>query len=196
MAPDEVQNALKQVKQILEQLNIPLALMGGMALAAWKRIRSTQDVDLLISISGVRTHELLSRLSAAGFRSKGRQPIVRLEAAEFIQLLYEPAGALMPIQVDLLLADNPFLRQALENRKQLLLPNLGFEIPVLRCEDLVILKLSAGRILDRVDAAALLQENRNIIDFGHLETWVKQSGLVRDFHEAWREAFSNERAPF
>jgi hypothetical protein len=77
--------------------------------------------------------------------------------AEFIQLTYEPPDAFVEVQIDLLFADSPFHRQALQRRVKLPAESLGIEMAVVSCEDLIILKLLAGRILDRVDVAPLAQ---------------------------------------
>jgi len=88
MPAEEVGATLRLAWNILAELRIPSALMGGLALAHWNYIRSTQDVDLLIALSGLRPQTLLAKLAAAGCRSKGRNPLIRLDDAEFIQLLY------------------------------------------------------------------------------------------------------------
>ena len=45
-------------------------------------------------------------------------------------------------------------------------------IDVLNGDDLIMFKLLAGRMIDRADAAMLLRENREAIDFGYLLSWV------------------------
>ena len=154
----------------------------------------TQDVDLLIALD-VRPQALLARLSAAGFRSKGRSPVIRLEDAEFIQLFCEPPGELMEIQLDLLLANTEFQKKALERRVWLPAGELGFEVAVLACEDLIIMKLGAGRIIDRFDAAALLKANRYILDLQYLTSWVAKLGVDQAFNDAWKDAFGVEKPP-
>lgn len=195
MAADAVQATLQRAWNILNELQVPAALMGGLALAQWGRVRSTQDVDLLIALDSVRPNAVLARLAAAGYRSKGRTPLVRLEDAEFIQLLYEPPEAFVDIQIDLLLADSPFHRQAIARRVALPVDALGFELFVVSCEDLIVLKLIAGRILDRVDVGDLLKANRQTIDLGYLMGWVHQFHVERALGEAWGDVFPSERPP-
>lgn len=195
MPADEVVATLRQAWDILAELRVPAALMGGMALAHWGHIRSTQDVDLLIALSGARPQPLLSRLAAAGYRSKGREPLIRLDDAAFIQLLFTPPDAVLEIQIDLLLAESDFHRQAVDRRVALPSSALGFPLDVVSCEDLIVLKLLAWRILDRVDVADLLQANRDSLDVAYLRTWMGALKLVPRFSEAWRDAFSSEPSP-
>ena len=114
MPAEAISEVVRRVRLILDELQVPYALMGGLSLAAWDRVRATHDIDLLIDPSGVRIQARLSRFGSEGFRAKGKQAIVRLPDAEFIQLMYEPPETLIAIQVDLLLADNEFQRLALQ----------------------------------------------------------------------------------
>jgi hypothetical protein len=190
-----VVQTLGHVWKTLEGLNFPMALMGGLSLSSWKHIRSTQDVDLLIGIDDARLHAVLSRLQSAGFRAKGRNLVVRVEEHEFIQLLYEPPGLFLDIQVDLLLADTEFQRQALARRVPLPFPELGFDVAVIACEDLIVMKLLAGRMIDRADVSALLRSNRGSLAWEHLLRWIDEFNLQSLFRESWNDAFPREPAP-
>lgn len=82
MPADEVVATLRQAWHILDEQRVPAALMGGLALAHWGYIRSTQDVDLMIALADLRSSALLARLAAAGYRSKRRDPLIRLPDAQ------------------------------------------------------------------------------------------------------------------
>ena len=189
MPAEAVVATLRQTWDILGELHVPAALMGGLALTHWGYVRATQDVDLLIALSGVRPTALLAKLAVAGYRAKRRDPLIRLDDAEFIQLFYVPKDEVIEVQIDLLLAEAPFHRQAVARRVTLPHSALGFQLDVVSCEDLIVLKLIAGRILDRVDAGELLKANRNAIDFNYLTGWVRQLNLSQPFAEAWHDVF-------
>jgi predicted nucleotidyltransferase len=72
---------------------------------------------------------------------------------------------------------------------------LGFLIDVVSCEDLIVLKLLAWRILDRVDVAELLKANRSALDFAYLGAWIRDRKLEQRFAEAWNDAFPGEPSP-
>jgi hypothetical protein len=137
----------------------------------------------------------LARLAAAGYRSKRRDPLIRLEDAAFIQLFYEPPGAVLEIQIDLLLAESAFQRQAVERRVTLPASEMGFQADVVSCEDLILLKLIAGRILDRVDAGELMKANRDSLNLNYLQGWVAKLKLERAFAEAWADVFPGTTPP-
>jgi hypothetical protein len=195
MPAEEVVATLRRTWEILGELHVPSALMGGLALAHWGHVRSTQDVDLLIALGGARPERLLARLSAAGYRSKRVNPLVRLDDAAFVQLFYEPPAAVLEIQIDLLLAESDFHRQAVDRRVVVPSSELGFQFDVVSCEDLILLKLLAGRILDRHDASELLKANRDTLDMGHLRHWVHRLHLEREFVDAWSNVFPGTVPP-
>jgi hypothetical protein len=164
-------------------------------LAAWDRAHATQDVDLLIGMSGLRLQSLLSRLHQEGFRAKGRQVVVRVDDAEFIQLMFAVPDTVLEIQVDLLFADTEFQRQALSRRVPLNHAELGCGLLVLSCEDLILMKLQAGRIIDIVDAAGLLHTNRQDLDMPYLMGWIERRGLQRQFAVVSQEAARLDALP-
>ncbi|MEX2176305.1 MAG: nucleotidyl transferase AbiEii/AbiGii toxin family protein [Pirellulaceae bacterium] len=196
MPPEAVLSALRRAWTALESLHVPIALVGGLAMGAWKRPRFTKDVDLLIAIGEPRSREALQLLTAAGFRCDRPKPVVRVAENRFIQLHYDPPGAMLDVQLDLLLATTSFHEQALARRKTLPESELGFEVAVVSCEDLIILKLIAGRILDRVDVGELLKANRDSLDQSYLTGWVQKLQLERPFGEAWGDVFPQEAPPF
>ena len=53
MAQGDVYTTLRRLTRRLEEERIPYALIGGMALAAHGFVRMTQDVDVLMSVSGL-----------------------------------------------------------------------------------------------------------------------------------------------
>jgi hypothetical protein len=63
------------------------------------------------------------------------------------------------------------------------------------CEDLIVLKLIAGRILDRVDAAELLKANRESLDLGYLAGWAQKLHAEEALALAWSDVFPGEAPP-
>jgi hypothetical protein len=112
-----------------------------------------------------------------------------------MQLFYQPADSLVEIRIDLLLATTDFHESALARRVAIPASDLGFEVMVVSCEDLIILKLLAWRILDRVDVSELLKANRSTLDFGYLGNWTKKLSLRKSLKESWQDAFPDERLP-
>jgi hypothetical protein len=101
----------------------------------------------------------------------------------------------MDLQVDLLLAQSEYHRQALARRVPTRLSNLNLDLYVLACEDLILHKLLAGRILDRADAVMLLRTNRAELDLDYLVSCTTSLSLGAELAEIWEEAFPGEPVP-
>jgi hypothetical protein len=182
--------ALERAWRALEQMGLPMALMGGLAVAAWKHVRATRDVDLLVGVASLEPEALLERLAGTGLRPKRVPAVMQLGQLRILPLLCAPLGSNLDVQVDLLLADSPYHRQALDRRIPTTVGSVG--LAVLACEDLILHKLLAGRLLDRADAAALLRLNRDDLDFAYLRRWSGKLRFAPALAEVWEEAFPGE----
>ena len=195
MASDTVRGVLEYVWKTLEPLRLPMALMGGLSLAAWGHIRGTRDVDLLIAIDRSAIDAVIAALAAQGCRPKKSPPLLTIGDHCFVQFLYSPPESFFDVQFDLLLAESELQQSAIRRRVNRQIPGITQDIQVLSCEDLILFKLLAGRVIDRADAAMLLRENRDEIDLPYLVHWVKRQRLELEYAEIWGEAFPDEAAP-
>lgn len=189
MSANPVLETLKHVWSALAPLQAPMAVMGGLALATWKHPRATRDVDLLIEMRADDVPAVLQHLRASGLRPKRDPPTVKLDGLTLLQLLYAPPESFMDVQVDLLLAESAYHRAALANRTPMDLPAAGLAFAVLTCEDLILHKLLAGRLIDRADAAALVRVNRAALNRTYLADWAARLNLSGPLAEAWGEAW-------
>jgi hypothetical protein len=187
--------ALRAILAALAPLKLQTALLGGLALAVWKHARFTKDVNILVALGNVKKETLFSALSSAGFRPKRDNLAVRVGDLEVLQMVYAPPGALIDVQVDLLLAGDEYQYAALDRCVTTTIEELDSPVNVLSCEDLILHKLLAGRIIDRADAAALLRANRDALDFDYLQHWIETKQLTVDFSEVWAEAFPGKPLP-
>jgi hypothetical protein len=182
-----VLQALRHVWLTLAPTKIPVAVVGGIALAAWKHVRATQDIDLLLGIDSKEVDRFLPQLNKAGIQLKSHSPPIQLGQLELIQLSYEPPEALMELQIDILLSSAPYHRTALERKVPVTLPDLDVQIAVLACEDMILHKLLAGRMIDLADAAAIFHLNRESLDLDYIDHWSQALHLDAEFAEVQRE---------
>jgi len=150
---------------------------------------------LLIDPASPGVEAIIEVLRQAGIRTKRQPPVVDLGSVRVVQLLYGPKGAFMDVQIDLILAESVFHREALARRVPAQLSDAKFDLFMSSCEDLLILKMNAGRIIDRADAASLLRLNRTTLDLPYLLRWVAQLNLHSAWAEIWSEAISEEPLP-
>ena len=195
MPAEVVLATLRHLWKTLRRLDFSCALLGGLALAIWKHPRFTKDVDLLVALGNTNTDDLLRNLIDAGFRARRNEPFVKIDDPEFLQLAYQPEDSFVEVQIDLLLVRTEYQEEAIGRRIPVDSAELGFEIDVLACEDLIVHKLLAGRMIDLADCHALLRENRSSLDIAYIVQWVDKLGLGAEFKKAWEEAFPGEQDP-
>lgn len=172
-----------------------MAVMGGIALASWKYVRATRDLDLLIGLEGKTVDDLLAKLYGAGIRPRRQPPVTNLGRLRMLQCVYEPPDSFVDLQVDLLLAECPYQIQALARRVPERLAGLDLQVFVLACEDLILHKLLAGRIIDRIDTSSLMRLQRDHLDWSYLKKWVDPLSVADGLQETWDEAFPGEAMP-
>jgi Uncharacterised nucleotidyltransferase len=186
-----VTDALNRVWAALEPSNLPMALMGGLAVAFWKHPRNTRDVDILVDVGDAELDELVEAMKRAGMRPKRQPPVLRVGDQRIVQLLYSAPGAFLDVQIDILLADSAYQKEALTRAEPAKLDG-EHEIAVMSCEDLIIHKLLAGRIIDSADVAALLRANRAVLEPAYLKRWLGELNLLSRFETIWHETFPTE----
>ncbi|HET6883279.1 MAG TPA: nucleotidyl transferase AbiEii/AbiGii toxin family protein [Pirellulales bacterium] len=195
MVADVLLTALGHAWRTLEASGAKLAVMGGIALASWKYVRATRDVDLLIGSEGKSIDDLLAPLRAGGILPRRQPPVTTLGRLRLVQCVYTPPQSFLDLQIDLLLAECPYQLQALDRRVPERLSGLDLQVYVLACEDLILHKLLAGRIIDRVDCASLIRLQRDHLDRAYLRQWAKYLAQTEGLDMVWREAFPGEPLP-
>lgn len=192
MSESPVVETLIHTWQALAPLREPMAVMGGLALAAWRHARSTQDVDLLLGASSTPVDELVVTLEKSDVLLKASATPRSIGSIRVLQFLYEPPNSLMPVQVDLLLGELEYHQAALQRRVTFELGNPRVAIEFLSCEDLVLHKLIAGRMIDLADAAALLRANKGELDLAYLLQWASNVNVRPELQRVWQEANPGE----
>ena len=170
MASEGVLATLRAGWDAIRTIAAPKALIGGLALSAWNHARYTRDADVLVAIPPEQVAGLAAELLKAGFRARHDPPLRIIDGQGIVQFTFQPADALMPFQFDVLLATTPFQRESLARAVPRRLPGDDTAVAVVRPDDLIVIKLLAGQMIDRADAAMVLRENRDDIDFDHLHS--------------------------
>lgn len=194
MMAKSIMLALDHVWRALTPLDIPMAVIGGISLAAWEYPRFTLDVDLLISVGPSNHKQLLDALNKHEIRPKTAAGIIRLDMVDLMQFEYTPPESFASIQIDLLFARSDYHQEALKRIVPANLPDSKETVNVLSCEDLILLKLMAGRLRDRADAVAIVQVNNDRLDATYLESWVKELRLEKEWAEVRQAAISERSA--
>jgi len=132
-----VVTAMEHAWRTLEPLGAPMAVMGGLALAVWDRIRSTRDVDIMMDVPPEDVPALIEHMKAGGFTIPKPAPI-SLGPIDLLQFYYDVPGTMINIRVDILLARGAFHRGALARRVAVEPDGDAWPVRVVACEDLIL----------------------------------------------------------
>jgi len=170
----------------LRKLGFSPVLVGGLGIQAWGRIRQTKDVDLLIPSGAPDREKCFLAAEAEGLLRDPVRPVLTVSGTTILRLAYTDPRFGMTVQVDLLEADSGFLADVVRRSGSARL--FGEEVRLPRCEDLIVMKLLAGRPVDRADAADLLRINATGLDRGLLEKTASDLGMAEELRAASDEA--------
>lgn len=167
--------ALADLLANFDRRGVDYALAGGWAFSALVEPRATTDIALLI---------LLEEPSSEAIRS--------LLAPLFDSIIVPPApmtvrGISMwrsvgvrreqEVVVDFLMADSDFLRAALARKHRIELERLA--VAVLTLEDLILLKMLAGRLQDQADLEKIEARKSQLqIDWAYIDRWKTTLALI------------------
>lgn len=146
---------LKLIVAQLEAAGIAYALCGGLAVATHGHVRATKDIDLIIVPEELdaarRALEDVGFVHSAAGQMTFKQPdgavrslyrLTKIEDSDFLT-------------VDLLLASDPVLAAAWNQRQSLSLGDLT--LSVLSLDGLIAMKRTSSRAIDRDDVEKLLR---------------------------------------
>lgn len=143
--------AIQRISKLAEVLGRPCAVISGAAMVLRARPRPTFDVDLVVQATRADLDGILAVASSLGFALID-DPAARELAEEGLVQLDGPGGSGASLGADLIFADSPFLERVLKRATVVEGP---FTVPIATPEDLLLLKLDAGRPIDLDDAIAL-----------------------------------------
>jgi predicted nucleotidyltransferase len=141
--------AAVEVASVLEQEQIPYAVLGGVALQHWGEPRTTQDVDIVVLVPSDEEEPFLKRVLS---RFQPRIPDALSFAKRHRVLLIATAGA---IPIDLSLGIPGYEEEVMRRASRISFAGLP-PIRVVSPEDLIVHKCVAGRARDIEDIQRVL----------------------------------------
>ncbi len=141
-------------------------VFGAQASILWGRPRSTTDVDITVQLQPDESADFCADMEAAGFSLRVS------DAGEFIAktrvLPFHHRASGWPL--DVVLAgpglEELFLRRATIEEIG------GVAVPVATPEDIIIMKILAGRAKDIGDVRSILSERAKSLDLDHIRTML------------------------
>ena len=165
--------SLLAIHQLFDAEQVPHALCGGLAANLYRdEVRATSDVDLSIILEPARLAAVVDALERAGWHSEpywkhGNQ--LRLSREAYAR-------------VDCIIAGTDLERSAIIRAASADID--GVAVPVQTPEDLITLKLIAGRARDIEAVAAIIVARGDDLDTDYIRGWLDQF----DAADAWDRA--------
>lgn len=157
-----------------DRRHVQYALAGGWAFSTLVEPRATTDIDILILLDPP-SRETIQSLVSAIFTSAITHPApMKLRGISIWRCVGLRGN--QEVIVDFLLADSEFLQSALVRKKQI--PFGGQLVCVLALEDLMLMKMVAGRLQDQADLERITQAGLQV-DWGYIDQWRNTLGLAK-----------------
>ena len=186
MVSDIVLAGMREGWRAVRAAGFEPVLIGGIAIQKHGRIRQTKDADFLALLEEADFERVFREAEAVGLRRDPKRPILRLGEDVILRLLYEDPKFGIEVRVDVIRAGTGFLRAVVERAEAT--DVFGLSLKIATCEDLILLKLLAGRAIDRADAADLVGLNRDRLDWGYLRDRARELNLESDLADTERES--------
>lgn len=143
-------DALAALGGALSKLRAPWYLFGAQAALLYGAARLTADVDVTVQLGKLETTELVCALERAGFRLRVRDAGRFVEKTRVLPFVHVRSG----IPIDVVLAGPGLEELFFERRRRRKVE--GVPVAVASPEDVVVMKILAGRGKDDDDVVAIL----------------------------------------
>jgi len=190
--PAPLRELFDELRDALERLGVPYAVMGGVAASHWGLPHYTHDLDIAVGVDAEHVVPLLRKLDDEGFivpdqfRTGWTDQLAgtrKLVVKRFV------GGHVW--DVDVFLEESDFIRSVLARCVRLDLD--GRMTPVITPEDLVLFNLVAWRDKDRGHLNDLLLVV-GPLDDAYLAEWADRLGVRDRLEEQWRRSGRELRA--
>jgi hypothetical protein len=155
-----------QAINLLEELEFPYVIIGGLAVSLIGEPRMTQDIDFILSIPEKEIHHFLDTAINRGFSLNMKKELQRVKQTGTFRF------SMGLFYADVILASSEFESSVFKRRKRIKLAGKKAYFPT--PEDLIILKIVAGREKDMLDAKSILIRHQGKLDQKYMEKWVQR----------------------
>ena len=182
-------DVLSSLSRALQALGVRWFLFGAQAAIVYGAERLTNDVDVTVDAGDLPTAALVAHLARAGFELRVRDVNGFVRRTRVVPFRHTASG----IDVDLVLAgpgpEELFFQRARRRRIE------GVSVPVVSADDLVVMKVLAGRPKDLEDVVEVLAAQGSAFRHARarqtlaaLESALDQSDLLPTFERALERA--------
>lgn len=153
---------LVDIIEVLRNKEIRFAVIGGLAVSWRGEPRVTGDVDIVVDIDVKQAVSLKDELNKTPFCPLFPQVAEVIESSFILPLIHKDAK----VPVDLSLGMSGFEKQLIDRATDIEFE--GHSVPVATAEDLILMKLCAGRQRDMDDMSRLANLRGKDLDWEYL----------------------------
>lgn len=175
MSRPAVVRLLAAFDRVMRSRGLRWYVFGAQAAVAYGRPRMTADVDVTVELKSGDAGDLVAALSPRGFELRFPLSDERLAETRLLPMTHAPTA--MPL--DLVIAGQGLEEEFLARARPVDVG--GIQVPMISVEDLVALKVLAGRRKDLEDVRGVLGEQRDRIDLD------RTRGVLASFEAALGE---------
>jgi hypothetical protein len=173
---------IHELVDLFDRLQLPYAIMGGIAVRAHGLPRPTFDVDFVLAVPRDRLADVFTSIEHLGYTvpdqyrggwidSVGGMPLFK------VRLYLEGRG----IDADIFLVENDFQREVMTRRFRADVE--GRPLQLITPEDLILFKLLAGRPRDILDVKDIFFMQGQL-DEPYMRRWAEPLGVTAALEQA------------
>jgi predicted nucleotidyltransferase len=163
---------LIDVVSLLEQEGVRYVLIGALAASLRGQPRVTADVDLVIGADVARALRLISSLSSSRFEPLFPDVEEVVRRSFMLPLRHRYTG----VKVDMALGVSGFEKQLIERAEKMMIA--GQSVPVATAEDLLLMKVLAGRPRDDQDVHGIIAARGATMDWEYCRHVARDLGAA------------------
>lgn len=176
-----LREALRALVSALNDRDIRYAIIGGVAVIQHARVRTTDDIDVVLTVPQLELPRLFEILRDRGFELDFAKNIREYTDEGFTSIRYGQ------VQVDLLRPVIPSYAHILD--RAITMEILGLEVRVCSAEGLAVAKLMSMRPQDEADIQDLIAAYGSGLDLdfirAELDSFTESDDSRRSKFEAW-----------
>ena len=165
--PSRAVELLEALRSVFDRLGVRWYLFGAQAVIAYGAPRLTADADVTVELGDVSATRLVEELEGAGFLLRVRNVDEFVERTRVLPFVHDASG----LPLDVVLAGPGPEELFLDRVRQVRFGDI--EIPVISPEDLVAVKILAGRPKDLEDVLGILGARPGAIDLHQIRSTVR-----------------------
>jgi predicted nucleotidyltransferase len=168
--------ALRSLVEWLRGESVPAVVIGGIAVSAIGRPRTTKDIDALVLVDEDGWPSFLESARRQGFQERLSDALAFAKRSRVLLLVHRETG----IEIDVSFGALPFEHEVVARSR--VCEALGVNVPLPTPEDLIVLKAVAHRAQDMADIQSVL-DAQPTIDLKRVRGWVRQFAEVLETPE-------------